>query len=123
MPGKSRWRHWARCRAWRDTGTGRARRECPCLFPQDAVLNLPPRGYSWQLQQLAVTFTRSGAYEQAREFIEAATGITIGKKQLEQITAEAAADAPGSTPPWPGSRTRARKDSSSRRRRRRRRRR
>ena len=70
----------------------------PCLFPQDAVLNLPPRGYSWQLQQLAVTFTRSGAYEQAREFIEAATGVTIGKKQLEQITAEAAADAPGFYP-------------------------
>jgi hypothetical protein len=25
----------------------------PALFPQDAVLNLPPREYSWQLQQRA----------------------------------------------------------------------
>jgi hypothetical protein len=66
----------------------------PALFPQDAVLNLPPREYSWQLQQLAVMCTRSGAYEQAQELIEAATGVRVGKKQLEQITAEAAAGAP-----------------------------
>jgi hypothetical protein len=70
----------------------------PALFPRDAVLNLPPRGYSWQLQQLAVTFTRSGAYERAQELIEAAIGVRIGKKQLEQITAEAAADAAGFYP-------------------------
>ena len=70
----------------------------PALFPRDAALNLPLRGYSWQLQQLAVMFTRSGAYEQAQELIEAATGIRVGKRQLEQITAEAAADAPGFYP-------------------------
>ncbi len=70
----------------------------PALFPRDAVLNLPLRGYSWRLQQLAVRFTRSGGYEQAREFVQAATGVMIGKLQLEQITAEAAADAPGFYP-------------------------
>jgi hypothetical protein len=63
------------------------------LFPRDAVLNLPPCGYSWQLQRLAQMFTRSGSYEQAREFVLAATGVSIGKRQLEQITAAAAADA------------------------------
>ena len=68
------------------------------MFPRDAVLNLPLRGYSWRLQQLAVRFTRSGGYEQAREFVQAATGVIIGKLQLEQITAEAAADAPGFYP-------------------------
>jgi hypothetical protein len=73
-------------------------RGVPALFPQDAVLSLPLREYSWQLQQLAVMFTRSGAYEQAQELIEAATGIRVGKKQLEQITAEAAAGAPGFYP-------------------------
>ena len=26
------------------------------LFPRDAVLNLPPRGYSWGLQRLAEMF-------------------------------------------------------------------
>ncbi len=67
-------------------------RGVPSLFPRDAVLNLPPLGYSWQLQQLAEMAARSGSYEQAGEFVLAATGITIGKRQLEQIAAAAAAD-------------------------------
>jgi hypothetical protein len=79
----------------------------PSLFPRDAVLNLPPLGYSWQLQRLAQMFSRSGSYQQAREFVLAATGVSIGKRQLEQITAQAAADAerfcqdrpPGQEPP------------------------
>ena len=65
----------------------------PSLFPRDAVLNLPPAGYSWQLQRLAEMSARSGSYEQAREFVQAATGVSIGKRQLQQITARAAADA------------------------------
>jgi hypothetical protein len=63
------------------------------LFPRDAVLNLPPLGYSWALQRLAEMFARSGSYEQAHEFVRAATGVRIGKRQLEQITVAAAADA------------------------------
>jgi hypothetical protein len=63
------------------------------LFPRDAVLNLPPCGYSWGLQRLAEMFCRSGSYEQAREFVLAATGVSVGKRQLEQITIAAAADA------------------------------
>jgi hypothetical protein len=63
------------------------------LFPRDGVLSLPPCGYSWQLQRLAEMFCRSGSYEQAREFVAAATGVSIGKRQLEQVTAAAAADA------------------------------
>jgi hypothetical protein len=63
------------------------------LFPRDAVLNLPPCGYSWALQRLAEMFILSGAYEQAREFVLAATGVSIGKRQLEQIAVAAAADA------------------------------
>ena len=65
----------------------------PSLFPRDAVLNLPPLGYSRGLQRLAEMFTRSGSYEQAHEFVHAATGVSIGKRQLEQITVAAAADA------------------------------
>jgi hypothetical protein len=65
----------------------------PSLFPRDAVLNLPPLGYSWGLQRLAEMFCRAGSYEQAREFVLAATGVAIGKRQLEQITVCAAADA------------------------------
>jgi hypothetical protein len=64
----------------------------PALFPRDAVLNLPPRRYSWPLQQLAALSARDGAYGLAQEFVQAATGITIGKRQLEEIAAAAAAD-------------------------------
>lgn len=63
------------------------------LFPRDAVLNLPPCGYSWDLQGLAEMFCRSVSYEQGHEFVLAATGVSIGKRQLEQIIIAAAADA------------------------------
>jgi hypothetical protein len=63
------------------------------LFPRDAVLNLPPCRYSWPLQLLAVMFCQAGSYEQAREFVRAVTGAGIGKRQLQQICARAAADA------------------------------
>ena len=65
----------------------------PSLFPRDAVLNLPPCGYSWPLQRLAEMFCRSGAFGQAHEFVLAATGVSVGRRQLEQITMAAAADA------------------------------
>ena len=68
-------------------------KKVPSLFPRDAVLNLPPRGYSWALQRLAVMCCRSGAYGQAHEFVLAATGVSVGRRQLEQITMAAAADA------------------------------
>jgi hypothetical protein len=63
------------------------------LFPRDAVLNLPPLGYSWGLQRLAQMFCGSVCYEQAHAFVLAVTGVSIGKRQLEQIIAAAAADA------------------------------
>jgi hypothetical protein len=68
-------------------------RGVPSLFPRDAVLNLPPCGYSWGLQRLAEMFCRAVSYEQAHEFVLAAAGVAIGKRQLEQITVAAAADA------------------------------
>ena len=37
--------------------------------------------------------SRSGSYEQARELVLAATGVSIGKRKVEQITARAASDA------------------------------
>jgi hypothetical protein len=71
------------------------------LFPADAVLNLPRRRYSWGLQQLAVLFAQAVSYERARRFVRAATGVSIGKRQLEQIAAEAAADVAGFEPALP----------------------
>ena len=65
----------------------------PDLHVRDAVLNLPPRGYSWQLQKVAEMACRSGTYEHAREIVEAATGVRIGKRQLQEILGRSASDA------------------------------
>src|SRR3954468_10357546 len=49
-------------------------RKTGMLFPRDAVLNLPPCGYSWCLQRLAVMFCRSVSFDQGHELVLAATG-------------------------------------------------
>jgi hypothetical protein len=63
------------------------------LHWRDAVLNLPPCGYSWQLQRFAEMACRAGSFQDGHEIVLAATGVSAGKRQLEQITARAAADA------------------------------
>jgi hypothetical protein len=65
------------------------------LYPRDAVLNLPPRRYSWAVQAKAVGFAVEASFEQAGDWLAATTGTRVGKRQLEQITAEAARDAKG----------------------------
>jgi hypothetical protein len=70
----------------------------PNLYVRDAVLNLPPRRYSWQVQRAVAGYVLAGSYEQAQRFVAAVTGVVIGKLQLEQITIEAAADAAGFYP-------------------------
>jgi len=54
----------------------------PNLYPRDAALNLPARRYSWCLQRSVVEYVLAGAYEQARQFLHAATGVSVGKQQL-----------------------------------------
>jgi len=63
------------------------------LFPRDAVLDLPACSYSWRLQRLAVMTARSSSFGLAGDLVLAATGVRVGNRQLEQITAAAAADA------------------------------
>ena len=75
----------------------------PNLYPRDAVLNLPLRRYSWPLQRVVVEYVLAGAYEQAQRFVAAATGVMIGKQQLEQIAIGPPLMRPDSIRPWPGS--------------------
>ena len=63
------------------------------LHWRDAVLNLPACRYSWGLQELAVAECRAGSYEDAGDRIEDATGVRVGKRQLEGIVNRAAGDA------------------------------
>ncbi len=60
------------------------------LHWRDAVLNLPPCGHSWQLQRFAEMACRSGSFQDGHEIVLAATGVSIGKRQLEEIVAAAA---------------------------------
>jgi hypothetical protein len=68
-------------------------RGVPGLHPRDAALNLPASGYSWQLQKLAEMACRAGSFQSGQDLVRAATGITVGKRQLEAILAAAAGDA------------------------------
>jgi hypothetical protein len=68
-------------------------RGVPALHPRDAVLNLPPGGFSWQVRKLAEMTCRSGTYDSAREIIGAVTGALIGKRQLQEMMEDCAADA------------------------------
>jgi hypothetical protein len=74
------------------------------LHPRDAVLNLPPRRYSWAVQARAAGFALEASFAQAADWLAAATGTRVGKRQTGQITAEAARDAEGflaARPPAP----------------------
>ena len=62
------------------------------LHPADAVLNLPHEHHSHGLRELAATESTRGSYEEATEAIRRATGVRLGKRQIEQLTARAAAD-------------------------------
>ena len=61
------------------------------LHWRDAVLNLPPCGHSWQLQRFAEMACRAGSFQDGHEIVLAATGVSTGKRQLEEIVARAAA--------------------------------
>lgn len=65
----------------------------PDLHWRDMVLNLPPCGYSWRLQRFAEMASRAGSFQHGRDLVLAATGVRIGKRQLEEILARAAGDA------------------------------
>jgi hypothetical protein len=61
------------------------------LYPADAVLSLPEDKYSHGLARLAATEAPRGSFGQAAEAITRATGVRIGKRQVEQLTIAAAA--------------------------------
>src|SRR5512133_1752743 len=62
------------------------------LYPADAVLNLPVGRHSAGLQRLAALEAARGSFADAREAIERATGVRLGKRQVEQLARTAAVD-------------------------------
>ena len=84
----------------------------PNLYPQDAVLGLPARCYSYEIQRRLVKAAVKGPFDEATEALSEATGVNIPKRTAEQIVADASVDfesfytqrtrrlAPKSGPQW-----------------------
>jgi hypothetical protein len=62
------------------------------LYPADAVWNLPTGRHSHGLRRLAVTESVRGSFDQAAAAIGRATGVTVGKRQVEALAQAAAVD-------------------------------
>lgn len=71
--------------AYRATG-------CSDLHPADAVLNLPPESHSHGLRRLAALEAARGSFDAAAAAIFRATGVKVGKRQVEALASRAAAD-------------------------------
>jgi hypothetical protein len=68
------------------------RRGDPNLYPADGVLNLPPERHSHGLRRLTAVEATRGSFEETVAAVERATGVGVGKRQVEELTARAAAD-------------------------------
>ena len=62
------------------------------LYPADAALNLPVEKHSHGLRQLAALEAARGSFDDTAEAIERATGVRLGKRQVEALAGRAAVD-------------------------------
>jgi Uncharacterised protein family (UPF0236) len=62
------------------------------LYPLDAVLGLPARSYSYEIQRRLVKAVVKGPFDEAIEEVADATGVSIPKRTAEQIVVEASVD-------------------------------
>lgn len=61
------------------------------MHPVDAALNLPEEKHSHGLRKLAAAETARGSMEDAGAAVTRATGVKIGKRQVEALARRAAA--------------------------------
>ena len=62
------------------------------LHLADAALNLPGEVHSHGLRELSAIEACRGSYEEAKAAISRATGVDLGKRQVEELAARAAVD-------------------------------
>jgi hypothetical protein len=65
------------------------------LHLADAALNLPEEVHSHGLRELAAIEATRGSYEEAQAAICRSTGVSLGKRQVEELAAAAATDVEG----------------------------
>jgi len=63
----------------------------PNVHPADAALNLPEEKHSHGLRKLAAIESARGSHEAGRDAIARATGVRIGKRQVEELARRCAA--------------------------------
>ena len=68
------------------------RRAQPNLHPADGALNLPTERHSHGIRRLAATEAARGSFDDATNQIRTVTGTSVGKRQVEALTARAAQD-------------------------------
>ena len=61
------------------------------VHPLDAALNLPEEKHSHGLRKMTAIEAARGSHEAARDAVARATGVRIGKRQLEELARRAAA--------------------------------
>jgi len=64
----------------------------PNLYPADGVLNLPDEWASHGVRRLAAVESSRGSFDEATGQVRERTGLTLGKRQLEQLALRAAVD-------------------------------
>jgi hypothetical protein len=69
-----------------------ARRGATSVHPLDGQLQLPRRGYSYELQRRQVKAAVQGPFDEVVERVQEATGVRVPKRSVEQIVKEAADD-------------------------------
>jgi hypothetical protein len=62
------------------------------LHPADAVLNLPTEKHSHGLRRLAAVESARGSFDDAVDAVGRATGVLVGKRQLQDLAVRAASD-------------------------------
>jgi len=62
------------------------------LYPLDAVLGLPARSYSYEIQRRLVKAAVKGPFDEAIEEVAEATGVSLPKRTAEQVVVEASVD-------------------------------
>src|SRR5690606_27641538 len=62
------------------------------LHPMDAALGLPPEVYSLGVRKLVAKYASKLSYDDVIEVVRDGTGMTIGKRQVEELALRAAQD-------------------------------
>ena len=74
------------------TRMGYSRPGTPSIFPLDKTLALPPRSFSYELQQRLVQAAVQNPFLESVQNISEWTGVAVSKRSLEEILPDAAQD-------------------------------